>query len=120
MIFFLYGPDDYRRLRRRREIFSELRKKYPTLAIEKFDLASPEGIAGLEGFAKGQSLFSEKKLAVLENIYEAEEKNAAKQLLPLAERKDLALLISEKEKPNKALDFLAKALTILSSELYIK
>lgn len=111
MIFFLYGPDDYRRLRRKQDLLRELKKKYPTIAVDKFDLATPEGVGRLEDFSKGQSLFGNKKLAVLENIYEAEEKTAAKLLAPLAGRKDLALIISESSKPNKALDFLMKLKT---------
>lgn len=108
MIFFLYGPDDYRRLCRKQELLRELKKKYPVIALEKFDLAAPEGMTRLEDFSKGQSLFGDKKLAVIESLYEAEEKSAAKLLAPFTEHKDLALIISEKEKPNKALDFLAK------------
>lgn len=111
MIFFLYGPDDYRRLRRKQELFRELKKKYPELVTEKFNLSSAEGARGLEEFAKSQSLFSEKRLAVLEEVYEADEKTVAELLEPLSEKKDLALIISESSKPNKALGFLAKLKT---------
>lgn len=86
----------------------ELKKKYPTLTAEKFDLAAPEGIAGFEGFAKGQSLFSEKRLAILDGVYELESKNAKELLEPIGGRKDLAVIISEKDKPLKAMEFLAK------------
>jgi len=108
MIFFLYGPDDYRRLRRKQELFRELKKKYPELTAERFDLATIEGGAGFEGFAKGQSLFSEKRLAILEGVYELESKSAKELFEPLVERKDLAVIISEKEKPLKTIEFLAK------------
>lgn len=89
----------------------ELRKKYPKLVSGKFDLASEEEILKFEEFAKGQSLFSEKKLAITENAFEAEEKKAAALFKELAGRKDLAVIISEKDKPVKALDFLAKLTT---------
>ncbi len=108
MIFFLYGPDDYRRLRRKLELLRDLKKKYPELTVEKFDLSSSEGEAGFANFAKGQSLFSGKRLAVLEGTYEADAKRIKEITEPLAERKDIALLISEKDKPVKALVFLTE------------
>ncbi len=108
MIFFLYGKDDYRRQSRRRELISELRKKYPKLVLGKFDLASEEEALNFEEFAKGQSLFSEKKLAITENAFELNDKKAAELFKELSARKDLAVIISEKDKPGKALDFLAK------------
>lgn len=111
MIFFLYGKDDYRRQGRRRELISELRKKYPKLVLGKFDLASEEETLSFEEFAKGQSLFSEKKLAITENAFELEDKKATLLFKELSERKDLAVIISEKDKPVKTLDFLAKLAT---------
>ncbi len=118
MIIFLYGPDDYRREEKKRWYIKEFEKKYSALSVRTFDFAE-EGKDTLEefrGFARAQPLFSavggsasggeSKKLAILENLYEADEEKIKDVLHEIVAKKDTIVLCSEKGKPNKALDFL--------------
>ncbi|MDO8504362.1 MAG: hypothetical protein Q7S36_00715 [Candidatus Liptonbacteria bacterium] len=105
MIFFLYGADDYRRFARKRELISELQKKYPDITAGNFSLKG-EGSAFLD-FARGQSLFSRKRLAVLDDVFELEAKEASLLVKPFLEDKEVAILISEHSKPLKPLEFLS-------------
>ncbi len=106
MITFLYGPDDYRRLQKKKEIVAEFRKKHSALGLGFFDLAAEEALDDFFEFVRSQSIFENAKLAVLENTFELDESKAAKLLKPLITQKNVTILISEKDKPVKALAFL--------------
>ena len=108
MIIFLYGPDDYRRAQRKKEIISEFEKKHTGLSLRYFDLEEVGALDNFREFMRGQSLFKEKKMAVLENISEAEEKLLKREIEPFTEDKNATILISAKKKPPKALEFLIK------------
>lgn len=108
MIIFLYGPDDYRRSRKKREIVAEFEKKHSGLGLAFFDLAAADAMDALLEFARNQSIFENAKLAVLENAFEVEPKAFAKALHPLAAEKNTTFLLSEREKPVKALAFLVE------------
>lgn len=106
MIFFYYGPDGFRRLRKKQKMIAELRKKYPELVVENFSAADTDSLAKFLDFAKGQSLFSSKRLCELSDVYAMPVK-LAKEIFPsLAERKDVAVFISEEKKPTKEFSFL--------------
>jgi len=106
MIVFLYGPDDYRRAQKKKEIIAEFRKKHSDLGLGFFDSENQNVLDDLASFARNQSIFEDKKLAVFTNAFEIEDKKLAKALLPLAKEKSTTVLISEREKPVKALAFL--------------
>ena len=106
MIVFLYGPDDYRRLQKKREIVAEFRKKRSDLGLGVFDALSKEWQDELKSFSRSQSLFETGKLAMLENAFELEAPKLAKVLKPFLEIKSVTLLLSERDKPVKALAFL--------------
>ncbi|HUZ93166.1 MAG TPA: hypothetical protein VNG29_04190 [Candidatus Paceibacterota bacterium] len=106
MIIFLVGPDDYRRAEKKRWFAAEFKKKYPEAASGIFDFEEADGIARFENFGRGESLFEPKKLAIIENLYEADEKKAAKILDPFVNKKSTTILCSERKSPNKALQFL--------------
>lgn len=106
MIIFLFGPDDYRRLRKKQGIIAEFKKKRSELGLGVFDLTEKNELEGLESFLKSQSMFESSKLAVIDNAFEADEKKLAALLKPFADVKGIQLLISEKTKPVKALAFL--------------
>ena len=108
MIIFLHGPDDYRREQKKRWYIKEFKKKYSGLSVGYFDLAETDQLDEFRAFTRSQSIFEEKKLAVLENIYEMEEKQLAQVLEPPTNDKATTVLLSEKEKPNKTLGFLLK------------
>lgn len=106
MLIFLYGPDDYRRIQKKKDVVAEFIKKRSALGLRSFDFESREDILQFEEFGANQSIFDSAKLAVLENAFEVETKELAKLLKPFAVRKDITVLLSEHEKPLKALSFL--------------
>lgn len=106
MVVFLYGPDDYRRAQRKKYWLEEFKKKHSGLSVGYFDLEKAGALEDLKAFVRGQSIFDAKKLAIIENLGEADEKTAAKELKPLVAHKETTLLFSERKQPNKALAFL--------------
>src|SRR5579864_7306409 len=104
MFLFLYGPDEYRRLIKKRDLIEEFQKRHSSLGIGIFDFEAEGGADDFYGFTRGQSMFESAKLAVLENAFMAMEPAAlAKLLKPFAVTKNIAILLSEKDKPVKAL-----------------
>lgn len=112
MIIFLYGPDDYRRVEKKRSIIAEFTKKRSAFGVDLFDFEEKTSIEQFAYFAKTQSIFEPAKLAVLENAFELEAPKLAKLLKPFIEPKDITILITEKDKPVKALSFLLDKPTI--------
>ncbi len=108
MIIFLYGPDDYRREAKKREILAEFEKKRSGFGVGRFDLESDGELERLGGFLASQSLFQSAKMAVLDSAFESEPKELKRILQEVLEHKNITVLLSEKDKPVKALDFLRK------------
>ncbi len=106
MVIFLFGPDEYRRAQKKKEIVAEFAKKRSRLGIGSFDLAITEDIEHLKEFLKNQSIFETAKCAVIENAFEVDVKILKPLLEPLAAEKNITVLISVKDKPVKALAFL--------------
>jgi DNA polymerase III delta subunit len=107
MIIFLYGPDDYRRAQKKKELIAEFRKKRSDLGLDFFDLdAGPSELERLDGFLRNQPIFESAKLVVLENAFEMPADKLAKIIKPFIDQKGMQILISEKDKPLKALSFL--------------
>src|ERR1700722_7961115 len=112
MIIFLYGPDDYRRLQEKGELLAEFRKKRSDLGVRVFDMAAKDWRNGFDEFSRSQSLFESARLAVLENAFEMEAKPLAAFLKPFVDDKSITLLLSERDKPVKALSLLLEKPTI--------
>lgn len=106
MIIFLYGPDDYRRFQKKKEIIAEFRKKHSALGLGFFDLAADGALDDLSEFVRSRSIFADAKLAVLENVFELGADAAETLLKPLAAEKSVTALVSGKDKPVKAFAFL--------------
>jgi len=106
MFIFLYGPDDYRRIQKKKEIIAEFKKKHSAFGLGIFDLEADGGIDNFLAFAGSQSIFETAKLAVLENAFVPEAEKLAKMLKPLAAEKGTTILLAEREKPVKAFSFL--------------
>lgn len=136
MVIFLYGPDDYRREEKKRWYIKEFEKKHSGLSVRTFDFAdsaqsaAADQLEEFKGFARAQSIFESKKLAILENIYphtkrgyapaaqnsenprygvgvyETDEEKLAEVLRDVVAKKATTILCSEKEKPPKGLGFL--------------
>jgi len=113
MIIFLYGPDDYRRSQKKRELIAEFSKKRSEQGVDFFDLAEDGALEKLEEFLENQQLFVNAKFAVISGAFEADPAILAKMIRPHAESKTTTVLISEKGKPAKGLAFLMKAPVIL-------
>lgn len=128
MIIFLYGPDDYRREEKKRWYADEFRKKYSGLSVGSFDLLDDVEVESLKTFLRSESLFSAlggsasggeaKKLAVIENLYEADEKVVIEILQLFVAKKDTIVLCSEKKKPVKAFDALLEKPSIVEKFEY--
>ena len=129
MIIFLYGPDDYRREQKKREIVAEFLKKHAEAGLAYFDAAIKNESEDLAEFLRIQSIFETKKLAVLEGIFPkrrgssdddgafegggAEKDEAQKEGIVAIVKQylsvpNITILISENKKPAKAFGFLAK------------
>ncbi|MBI2514799.1 hypothetical protein HYV91_01245 [Candidatus Wolfebacteria bacterium] len=85
MILSLSGSDSYRRLKRLKELIFAYKKKYPAAIIQKFDFENSnretDSSASLEfrEFARNQSLFGPKKLAILESVWQERKKIGQKE-----------------------------------------
>ncbi len=111
MVIFLYGPDDYRREAKKREIVAEFQKRHSNLGLGTYDLSIEGDFEMFLDFLKNQSLFQSAKMAVLENSFEAADgkiKELKRVLQEVVDNKSITVLISEKDKPVKAVDFLVK------------
>jgi len=106
MIIFLYGVDDYRRQLKKHEIIGEFNKKRSEIGLDFFDLENASAQEELIGFLGNQSIFESAKLAVIENAFEVPAPKLAKLLKPFLTIPNITLLITEKDKPVKALSFL--------------
>src|SRR6185369_9988938 len=74
MILTLIGPDDYRRDHRRRFLIDEFKKKYDTHGVERFFLTTKEARERFHEFVFSPPLFSAKRLAIVEDVFETEDK----------------------------------------------
>ncbi len=113
MIIYLYGLDSYRRQRKLNVIINEYRHKHSNLSCDFFDLDPSTG-SGQEEFLKlkefsGQRLlFDNKKMAVLNNIFEIETKELKDFFKKYLDSEDFTILISEDKLPPKELEFMIK------------
>jgi len=71
MIAFLYGSDSYRKGERLKTLLASYAKKYPELPLRSFDFSVVPIEEFLE-FSRSSSLFTTKKIAVVENWEELE------------------------------------------------
>jgi len=106
MIIFLYGPDDYRRAHKKKDIIAEFEKKRSELGLGFFDLNEKDALDSLGGFLRSQPIFEMARLAVVENAFEIDAAKLAAVLKPVVSEKGLQVLISERDKPVKQLAFL--------------
>ena len=106
MIIFLYGPDDYRRAESKKEIIARSEKNHKGARPSVFDLEDKNNIDSFESFIRNQPIFETSKSAILENAFEMDSSALAKLLKPLVTDKNTNVLLSERKKPVKELNFL--------------
>ncbi|MEX2054122.1 MAG: hypothetical protein WD883_01065 [Candidatus Colwellbacteria bacterium] len=99
MLITLYGPDSYRRLRKFKEIVDTYTSKEGNFARERFDLREKDAPIKLKEFLSSQSIFSPKKLAILDEPFEFSDTKTLKKLLKdTVDSKDTTILISTTKK----------------------
>ena len=106
MIIFLFGPDDYRRTQKKKDIVAEFGKKHSSRGIGMFDLVETDSLEKLKEFLGNQSIFDDAKLAEIENAFEIDAKTIKALIQPFLENKKVNILMSEHDKPVKVLEFL--------------
>lgn len=110
MIIFLYGEDSYRRFKKQLEIEAVYEAKRGNLSKERFNLADPNEVGKLRNFLVNRSMFEDRKLAILDNLYEAEDdKNLKEYLKNELDSKESVLLITAEKKPPVKFKFLIEA-----------
>lgn len=117
MITLLYGPDSYRRQKELNKILKNFREKHPQTILERFifeEGRENEDFLRLQEFSVSQSIFSSKKLAILENVWDTEIKEIRKFLKANIEDEDWTIVIFEEKSPPASFKFLLdKAHTVL-------
>lgn len=106
MLIFLYGPDDYRRDKARKEITARSQKTHGGARPSVFNMENKDEVDSFEAFIRNQPIFETSKSAILENAYVADPVVLAKLLKPLVTDKNTNVLLSERKKPPKELGFL--------------
>ena len=85
MVIVLYGSDSYRRTQRLRKLIEAFKEKYPTGAVERFAVARSEKkddaqqeFLRLKEFCGTASIFGDKKMVVLEGVWDVEVRRGKK------------------------------------------
>ncbi len=102
MIIFLYGEDSYRSKKKLEEIIEEYRKVHENgLSLIKID-AGQENFKYFFDSFRTASMFNEKKLVVLENVFSNQkfQEGFFKDIKALKDSKDI-VIIFEKDKPDQ-------------------
>lgn len=84
MITFLHGADNYRREQRLRELLKAYKKKYAVFSVNTFDFDTADDIARFNDFCSQQTMFEDKKLAVIDNVFSIKGSDEAHQILKSA------------------------------------
>ncbi|MBI2024998.1 MAG: hypothetical protein HYT03_02865 [Candidatus Harrisonbacteria bacterium] len=108
MIIYLYGPDDYRRQEKLKEILAKYREKHSDLSVARFYLSEEEEFSRLKDFSTAQSLFDSSKFGILYDVNEIEPAAINPILELAAESKSLTLVISSVKKLPKEIKPLSK------------
>ncbi|MEK7093833.1 MAG: hypothetical protein AAB903_00660 [Patescibacteria group bacterium] len=108
MILSLIGPDDYRREKRKRYFIEEFKKKYSVHGVERFLVSTKDGREKFHELVISPSLFSTKRLAVIEEVFETDEKSFFEDLKRALKDPSLWVFISERDKIPAAFKFLTK------------
>mgnify|MGYP001568751257 CR=1 FL=1 len=104
MIYLIFGQDTYRSRKKLREIISGYREKnagdfdFHRLDAEDPSTSSGYNIESLKGITGSQSLFSAKKLVVIENIFKCQNLDIFKSTIePYKNSKETVIVLWDKE-----------------------
>ncbi|AKM78011.1 MAG: hypothetical protein UY31_C0051G0005 [Candidatus Wolfebacteria bacterium GW2011_GWE1_48_7] len=84
MITFLHGADNYRREQRLRELLKAYKKKYAVFSINTFDFDDDSDISRFKDFCSQQTMFENKKLALISNVFAIKGSDEAQHILKSA------------------------------------
>lgn len=103
MITFLHGADDYRREQRLRELIKAYRKKYAVFSVNRFDFEDEESIFRFKDFCSQQTMFEDKKLAIITDAFAIKGSDEAQAILKAAlTNEHVIVFISEFTDANNA------------------
>lgn len=107
MIYCLYGEDSFRRGHETERLLSEFRAKQGSIGVERFSISSSAALDDLVAFLKTSSLFSAKKLALIDSL-DAKELDGARHVARLRETlreflesKEVFIVFSLEAKPTR-------------------
>ncbi|MDD5547903.1 MAG: hypothetical protein PHN74_03385, partial [Candidatus Pacebacteria bacterium] len=109
MIIYLYGPDSYRRQEKLKQIISEYKSKHENPSLRFFDFEEEGKLAEFLDFAKSNSLFDNKKMAVVHNSGILDKKDLKEYIGALKgnlKTEDTILIINEDKALTKDFSFL--------------
>lgn len=110
MTILLWGPDDYRRRAKEKQITADFSTKHSALGFGKFDLSEDGTGEKLADFLISQSIFEPYKLVLVSGISENKDKALAGLLKNSQKQPGVLVVVSEKEAPESPWTFLrAKA-----------
>ena len=111
MIILLYGPDNYRRRQKQKEIIENYKQKQSLFSVEFFDLKEDEELPRLKDFISQQLIFEGKKMAIVENSFGLDSeslKNLKELLKNNIKNENVILVVSDDNDLPKELEFLLK------------
>ena len=108
MIIFLYGPDAYRRVQKKKSIIAEFSKKHSPSGIRHFDFGEKQAAEKFCKISRIQSIFNPMSLAVLESVFEEATEDFSEMLKDISALPNLTVLLSETGPAPKAFSFLTR------------
>jgi len=107
MLFYLYGPDSYRRNQVLRDtILAGYQKKHSGLSVQEFSFENDEALEALTAFLSSNSLFDTTKLAIITEPEEGKPKPLANLLNEFVEDKNKTIVVVANKKLTKEFAFL--------------
>jgi DNA polymerase III delta subunit len=119
MIILLWGPDDYRREAKRRELIAEFKKKHSHLGLDFFDFSLENARERFQNFVDNQSIFEPVKLGILTGLPAVSDPKLPEALKKFSQDPKINLLISETREPDRAFAFLKDKRKVLVQEFPI-
>lgn len=107
MIIYIYSQDSWRAIQRKNELIQKFNQKYPNSITYTFDLEEND-LENFLIFLENQSLFAQKKLGVVYNLFNLDDKKIILKVKSILNNKNIYLIIYEKNKPTKNWSFIKK------------
>lgn len=108
MIIFICAQDKFRALQRKKEIIENFQKENQLSTVFIFDLENEDYLKSFFNFLENQSLFGNKKLGVVYNLFLVSSKEIANKIKYFAKNPGIFILIYEEKSPPSELKFLTK------------